>query len=181
MTRLPHPPLRFLDSAEALGRVKASLAALAAGAALTRPPRFARKAFIGAAGILGPKGGTPMLDRSLKASISVTIGRLECLYDAVITTAPATLDLPDTITLLADTLLELSCYAVDPFSLDTTRSKYAARLVLADTLKREWQCATYEGNGHLVIAADPRMADFNTLQQLVWRLLLTASLNQAAA
>ena len=122
-----------------------------------------------------------MLDRSPKASISVTIGRLECLYDAVITTAPVTLDLPDTITLLADTLLELSCYAVDPFSLDTTRSKYAARLVLADSLKREWQCATYEGNGHLVIAADPRMADFNTLQQLLWRLLLTASLNQAAA
>ena len=122
-----------------------------------------------------------MLDRSPKASISVTIGRLECLYDAVITTAPATLDLPDTITLLADSLLELSCYAVDPFSLDTTRSKYAARLVLADTLKREWQCAAYEGNGHLVIAADPRMADFNTLQQMVWRLLLNGSLNQAAA
>ena len=122
-----------------------------------------------------------MLDRSPKASISVTIGRLECLYDAVITTAPARLDLPDTITLLADTLLDLSCYAEDPFSLDTTRSKYAARLVLADSLKREWQCATYEGNGHLVIAADPRMADFNTLQQMVWRLLLSGSLNQAAA
>ncbi len=40
MTPLPHPPLRSLNSAEALGRVKASLAALAAGAALTRPARF---------------------------------------------------------------------------------------------------------------------------------------------
>ena len=86
MTRLPHPPLRSLDSAEALGRVKASLAALAAGAALTRPARFDGSAFIGAAGTLEPKGGTPMLDRSHTASISVTIGRLECLYDAVITT-----------------------------------------------------------------------------------------------
>ena len=122
-----------------------------------------------------------MFDRSRTPSIAVTIGHRECQYDAVITTAPVTLDLPDTITLLADSLLELSCYAVDPFSLDTTRSQYAARLVLADTLKREWQCATYEGSGHLVIAADPRMADFNTLQQLLWRLLLTASLNQVAA
>ena len=52
MTRLPHPPLRFRDSAEALGRVKASLAALAAGAALTRPRHFTRRAFIEAAGDL---------------------------------------------------------------------------------------------------------------------------------
>ena len=50
-----------------------------------------------------------MLDRSRTPSISVTIGRRECLYDAFITTAPAKLDLPATITLLADTLLELSC------------------------------------------------------------------------
>lgn len=123
----------------------------------------------------------PMLDRSRTPSISVTIGRRECLYDAFITTAPAKLDLPATITLLADTLLELSCYAENPFSLDTTRSRYAARLVLVDNLQSDWQCAKYEGNGHLLIAADPRMADFNTLQQLLWRLLLTASLNQVAA
>jgi len=122
-----------------------------------------------------------MLDRSRTPSISVTIGRHECLYDAFITTAPAQLDLPATITLLADSLLELSCYAEDPFSLDTTRSRYAARLVLVDNLHSAWQCAKYEGNGYLLIAADPRLADFNTLQQLLWRLLLTASLNQVAA
>jgi len=150
-------------------------------AALTRPARFARKASIGAAGILERKETQPMLDRSRTPSISVTIGRRECLYDAFITTAPAKLDLPATITLLADTLLELSCYAEDPFSLDTTRSRYAARLVLVDNLQSDWQCAKYEGNGHLLIAADPRMADFNTLQQLLWRLLLTARLNQVAA
>jgi len=92
-------------------------------AALTRPARFARKASIGAAGILERKETQPMLDRSRTPSISVTIGHRECLYDAFITTAPAKLDLPATITLLADTLLELSCYAEDPFSLDTTRSR----------------------------------------------------------
>ncbi len=49
------PPLRRLDSAEVLGRVKASLAPLAACAALTRPSHSRRKATIGAAGGLGPK------------------------------------------------------------------------------------------------------------------------------
>ena len=37
------PPLRPTDSVEVLDRVKASLAALAAGAALTRPPHFTRR------------------------------------------------------------------------------------------------------------------------------------------
>ena len=122
-----------------------------------------------------------MLNRSLTPSITVTIGHDTRLYFAFITTAPAALDSPATITLRADTLLELSCYAQDPFSLDTTRSRYASRLVLVDAFQRAWQCAKYEGNGHLLIAADPRVADFNTLQEMLWHLLLTASLNQVAA
>jgi hypothetical protein len=122
-----------------------------------------------------------MTERSLTPNITVTIGHHTRLYFAFITTAPAELDSPATITLLADTLLELSCYAEDPFSLDTTRSQYASRLVLVDALECAWQCAKYEGNGHLLIAADPRLAGFNTLQELLWRLLLTASLNQVAA
>ena len=122
-----------------------------------------------------------MNERSLTPNITVTIGHQTRLYSAFITTGPTELDSPATITLLADTLLELSCYAEDPFSLDTTRSQYASRLVLVDALDCDWQCAKYEGNGHLLIAADPRLAGFNTLQQLLWRLLLTASLNQVAA
>ena len=69
MTRLPHPPLRSRNSAEALGRVKASLAALAAGAALTRPARFDRSASIGAAGTLDRKEAHPCwTDRSKPVS-----------------------------------------------------------------------------------------------------------------
>ena len=122
-----------------------------------------------------------MLNRSLTPSITVTIGHETRLYFAFITTAPAELDSPATITLRADTLLDLSCYAQDPFSLDTTRRRYAARLVLVDALQCAWQCAKYEGNGHLLIAADPRLAGINTLQEMLWRLLLTAGLNQVAA
>ena len=46
-----HPPLRRPDAVEALGRVKASLAALAAGAALIQPSHFQRRLNIEAAGI----------------------------------------------------------------------------------------------------------------------------------
>jgi len=122
-----------------------------------------------------------MSERSLTPSLTVTIGHHTRLYFAFITTAPTELDTPATITLLADTLLEVSCYAADPFSLDARGGHRAARLVLVDALERGWQCATYQGNRHLLINADPRLAACNTLQQLLWRLLLTASLNQVAA
>jgi hypothetical protein len=122
-----------------------------------------------------------MSERSLTPSITVTIGHHTRLYFAFITTAPIHLDTPATITLLADTLLELACYAADPFSLDTIRGHRAARLVLVDDLERDWQCAKYQGSRHLLLDADPRLAGFNTLQQLLWRLLLSTSLNQVAA
>ena len=68
-----------------------------------------------------------MLDRSLTPSITVTIGRYTRLYFAFITTAPADLDSPATITLLADNLLEVSCFAADPFSLDHNRADSTPR------------------------------------------------------
>jgi hypothetical protein len=122
-----------------------------------------------------------MSERSLTPSITVTIGHHTRLYFAFITTAPTHLDTPATITLLADTLLEVVCYAADPFSLDAAHGHRAARLVLVDTLELDWQCAKYQGSRHLLLDADPRLAGFNTLQQLLWRLLLTTNLNQVAA
>ena len=91
-------------------------------AALTRPARFARKASIGAAGILERKETQPMLDRSLTPSITVTIGRHTRLYFAFITTAPADLDSPATITLHAGNLSEVSGFAAEPLTLDHDRA-----------------------------------------------------------
>ena len=122
-----------------------------------------------------------MSERSLTPSITVTIGHHTRLDFAFITTAPTHLDTPATITLLADTLLDVAWYAADPFSLDAARGHHAARLVLVDTLERDWQCAKYQGSRHLLLDADPRLAGFNTLQQLLWRLLLTTNLHQVAA
>ena len=181
MTRLPHPPLRFPNAAEALGRVKASLAALAAGAALTRPARFDGPAPIGATGILGTKGAQPMLDRSLTPSITVTIGRHTRLYFAFITTAPAELDSPATITLHAGALSEVSGFAAEPLTLDTARGNSAARLVLVDAMELAWQRAKYRGHQHLLLAGDPVLVGLNTLQHWLWQRLQTSGSTQAAA
>src|SRR5262249_59591243 len=144
----PAAPTR--QSAEVLGRVKTPLATARRCAVLTRPPRFLRTAFIGAARDLERKE-TRMSERSLTPSLTVTIGHHTRLYFAFVTTAPPNLDTPATITLLADTLLELAWYAADPFSLDATRGHHAARLVLVDDLQRHWQCAKYRGSRHLLV------------------------------
>ena len=120
-----------------------------------------------------------MLDRSLTPSITVTIGRYTRLYFAFITTAPAELDSPATITLLADTLLELSCYAEDPFSLDTTAQQYAARLVLVDAIESPGSAPNTEGTAICRSRRSPWPASTRCSTALA--LLLTAGLNQVAA
>ena len=73
-----------------------------------------------------------MLDRSLTPSITVTIGHHTRIYFAFITTAPAELDSPATITLHAGTLSDVSGFAAEPLTFDTVRGNSAARLVLVD-------------------------------------------------
>src|ERR687896_1696505 len=128
------PPLRHADSVEVLGRVKASLAALAAGAALTRPPHFSRKAFIGASGNSRRKGESPMLHRSLTPNITVTIGHHTRIYFAFVTTAPTELDSPATVTLHAATFADVVSFAAEPITLDPSHAKTPARLVLVDAM-----------------------------------------------
>lgn len=52
-----------------------------------------------------------MISTSITPSIGVTIGRQTRLYYAYITTAPAALDAPSTMTLYASTLADVSGYA----------------------------------------------------------------------
>lgn len=150
-------------------------------AALTRPARFARKASIGAAGILERKETQPMLDRSLTPSITVTIGRYTRLYFAFITTAPADLDSPATITLHAGNLSEVSGFAAEPLTLDPGRANSAARLVLVDAMELAWQRAKYRGHQHLLLAGDPVLVGLNTLQHWLWQRLQSSGSNQVAA
>ena len=87
-----------------------------------------------------------MLDRSLTPSITVTIGRHTRLYFAFVTTAPAELDSPATITLHAATFCgrrPASRRTPSPSTQPAARTP--ARLVLVDAMELAWQRAKYRG------------------------------------
>ena len=136
-------PLRTANSVEVLGRVKASLAVLPAGAALTRTSALLTKAFIEAAGDL-EEGRTPMTERSLTPNITVTIGHHTRIYFAFVTTAPGELDSPATVTLHAATFADVVSFAAEPITLDHSRARIPARLVLIDAMELAWQRAKYD-------------------------------------
>jgi hypothetical protein len=171
---------------EVLGRGKTSLASLrraaviADVAVLTRPARFPRMAFVGAAGNLGGKDST-MWHGSLTPSITVTIGRHTRLYFAFVTTAPTALDSPATVTLYAATFSDVVGFAADPVTHDKVRGRGPARLVLIDAMELAWQRAKYRGNEHLLLPADPGLVGLNTLQHWLWQRLQAPLNSQVAA
>src|SRR3989442_6547642 len=117
------------------------------------------------------KGGTDMRDLSITPSITVTIGRHTRLYFAFVTTAPAELDSPATMTLHAGTFADVVGFAADSFALDDIRARTAARLVLADALELGWQLARYRRNHYVVLPADRVLVRLHTLQQWLWHRL----------
>jgi hypothetical protein len=165
---------------EVLGRVKASLAALAAGAALTRPSALRTRAFIEAAGDL-EEGRTPMTERSLTPNITVTIGHHTRVYFAFVTTAPAELDSPATVTLHSATFADVAGFAADPITLDEVHGRISARLILVDAMELAWQRAKYRGNQHQLLSADPGLVGLNTLQHWLWQRLQAPMASEVAA
>ena len=112
-----------------------------------------------------------MRQLSITPSITVTIGRHTRLYFAFVTTAPAELDSPATMTLHAGTFADVVGFAADSFALDEIRARTAARLVLVDALELAWQRARYRGNHHVLLPADRVLVGLNTLQQWLWHRL----------
>ena len=100
-------------------------------------------------------------------SIEVTIGRETRLYHAFITTAPAKIDAPATVTLHTGPLSEVSGMAANPISL-SGRADAAARLVLVDGTELAWQRARYRERGYLCAPTDPVLVGVNTLQHWLW-------------
>ena len=115
-----------------------------------------------------------MSERSLTPNITVTIGHHTRIYFAFVTTAPTELDSPATVTLHAGTFADVVSFAAEPLTLDSTRSRTPARLVLVDALELAWQRARYRGNQHLLLPADPGLVGLNTLQQWLWQRLQAA-------
>jgi hypothetical protein len=112
-----------------------------------------------------------MSDTSFTPNIEVTIGRQTRLYHAFITTAPAALDAPSTLTLYAGPLKDVAGFAVDSVALDTTKAATPSRLVLIDTAELGWQRARCRSRAHRLTPADPVLVGLNTLQQWLWQRL----------
>src|SRR5437764_14910684 len=122
-----------------------------------------------------------MFDRSLTPSITVTIGRHTRLYFAFITTAPADLDSPATLTLHASTLSDVSGFAADPIAFNDSVGGTPTRLVLVDAMELAWQRARVRGHHHLFQPADPELVSVTALQQCLWQRLQARGASQVAA
>ena len=122
-----------------------------------------------------------MFERSLTPNITVTIGHHTRIYFAFVTTAPAELDSPATVTLHAATFADVVSFAAEPITLDPSRAKAHARLVLVDAMELAWQRAKYRGHQHPLLSADPGLVGLNTLQHWLWQRLQAPVTNQAAA
>jgi hypothetical protein len=112
-----------------------------------------------------------MRQLSITPSITVTIGRHTRQYFAFVTTAPAALDSPATVTLHAGPFADVVGLAADPVTHDEIRSRTPARLVLIEACELAWQRAKYRGHQHLLLPADPGLVGLNTLQHWLWQRL----------
>ena len=122
-----------------------------------------------------------MRQLSITPSITVTIGRHTRQYFAYVTTAPAQLDMPATVTLHAASFADVVGFAADPVPLDEISGRAPARLVLVDEVERKRQRANYLGHQHLLLRADPWLVGLNTLQHWLWQRLQTPAASEVAA
>ena len=113
-----------------------------------------------------------MCQVSITPSITVTIGRHTRQYFAFVTTGPAQLDSPSTITLHAAAFCEVAgLFAADPITCDESRARTPARLILVNALERDQQRANYRGSPHRWLPADRVLVGLNTLQHWLWQRL----------
>jgi hypothetical protein len=105
------------------------------------------------------------------ASIVVTIGGQSRRYEAFVTSAPARLDAPSTMTLYASTLADVAMFAATDVAIGSTSAGSGARLILVDSNELAWQRARCREARHLLLPADPWLAGANTLQPWLWRRL----------
>jgi hypothetical protein len=122
-----------------------------------------------------------MTERSLTPNITVTIGHHTRIYFAFVTTAPTELDSPATVTLHAATFSDVVSLAAEPITIDHSRARIPARLVLIDAMELAWQRAKYRGHQHQLLSADPGLVGLNTLQHWLWQRLQATPSSQVAA
>jgi hypothetical protein len=112
-----------------------------------------------------------MRKTSLTPHITVVIGQQVRQYHAYITTAPAALDAPATMTLYRSSVSDLAGFASDPEAFGPRRPTASARLVLVDALELAWQRARYTDAGHQLATPDEVLVSLSTLQLWLWQRL----------
>ena len=112
-----------------------------------------------------------MRQLSITPSVTVTIGQHTRQYFAFVTTAPASLDSPATVTLHAGPFADVVGLAADPMTVDELKARMPGRLVLIEAFELAWQRAKYRGQQHLLLHADPGLVGLNTLQLWLWQRL----------
>jgi hypothetical protein len=122
-----------------------------------------------------------MRQLSITPSITVTIGHHTRQYFAFVTTAPAELDSPATVTLHASTFSDVVGFAAEPVTHDELRGRAPGRLVLVDAMELAWQRAKYRGHQHVLLPADPMLVGLNTLQLWLWQRLQAPIATSVAA
>src|SRR4030095_14469965 len=103
--------------------------------------------------------------------IAVTIGRETRLYYAFVTTAPARLGAPHTMTLYEGTFSEVSGWAATQLPGDAARANRPTRVVLIEASERGWHRTSYRGEGHVFAEADSILVGLSTLQHWLWQRL----------
>ena len=120
-----------------------------------------------------------MITTSITPTIGVTIGRETRLYYLYITTAPAALDAPATVTLSTATLVDLAGLAFDEIAFSACRARTPARLILVDTTQRSSQRRRCRENGYLIAEADPVLVGLSRLQDSLWQRLGVSLIDDA--
>lgn len=105
------------------------------------------------------------------SAIDVTIGGETRLYEAFVTTAPAALDHPSTVTLSESSFAEVAGWAADPIPFETQLAETPARLVLIRKADLGLQKAYYREGHYRLTPTDPVLVDTNTLQHWLWNRL----------
>ena len=115
-----------------------------------------------------------MFDRTPSA-VDVTIGGETRSYQAFVTTAPAGLDRPSTVTLEESSFANVAHLAAEPITFGTTLGQRPARLVLIANADLKLQKACYREGRQVVAPADLVLIGQNTLQQWLWNRLAMPS------
>ena len=108
-------------------------------------------------------------------AVNVTIGGETRVYQAFVTTAPAALDRPRTVTLEESSFAEVAGFAADPIPFDATLGGTPARVVLIDSKDLDLQEASYSEGRYLLAPTDPVLVGQHTLRHWLWDRLAAPS------